>query len=69
MTKINITPYDVMGYLRMPEDCAAYLDACIAESQGDTDFIAKVIRGIDRARAGNVPIMSRGRTIKRELLL
>lgn len=48
MTKT--TPYDVADYLRTPEDCAAYLDASIAESDGDAAFIAKAIGDIARAR-------------------
>lgn len=36
-------------HLRMPEEMAAYLDACIVESDGDSSFIAKA-RG-DTARA------------------
>ncbi|QHS10758.1 addiction module antidote protein [Sinimarinibacterium sp. NLF-5-8] len=50
MTTIKITPYDVADYLTTPEDCAAYLDACIAESDGDPAFIAKAIGDIARAK-------------------
>ncbi len=50
MTKTKTTPYDVADYLSTPEDCAAYLDACIAESQGDPAFIAKAIGDIARAK-------------------
>ena len=50
MTKTKITPYDIVDYLITPEDYAAYLDACIAESQGDPAFIAKAIGDIARAK-------------------
>lgn len=50
MTKTKTTPYDVVDCLRTPEDCAAYLDACIAESQGDPALIAKAIGDIARAK-------------------
>ena len=50
MTKTKTTPYDMADYLSTPEDCAAYLDACIAESQGDPAFIAKAIGDIARAK-------------------
>jgi probable addiction module antidote protein len=49
MTKTKATPCDVADYLSTPEDCA-YLDACIAESQGDPAFIAKAIGDIARAK-------------------
>lgn len=44
------TPYDVADYLATPEDCAAYLDACIEESEGDVAFIAKALGDIARAK-------------------
>ena len=50
MTKTKTTPYEVADYLTTPEDCAAYLDASIAESNGDAAFIAKAIGDIARAR-------------------
>ena len=50
MIKTKTTPYDVVDYLTTPEDCAAYLDACIAESQGDPAFIARAIGDIARAK-------------------
>lgn len=49
-TKTKTTPYDVSEYLRTPEEMALYLDACIAESDGDPAFIAKAIGDIARAK-------------------
>ena len=34
-------PYDVVEFLVIPEEIAAYLEACIQESDGDTEFIPK----------------------------
>src|SRR3954447_23818231 len=44
------TPYDVAEHLRTPEEMAAYLEACLAEANGDAAFIAKAIGDIARAR-------------------
>jgi probable addiction module antidote protein len=50
MTKTISTPYDVADYLSTPEDCAAYLDACFEEADGDAAFIARALGDIARAR-------------------
>lgn len=50
MTKTRSTPYDVADYLSTPEDCAAYLDACFEEADGDAAFIARALGDIARAR-------------------
>lgn len=50
MTKIKTAPYDVAEHLRTPEEMAFYLDACIAESNGDAAFIAKALGDIARAK-------------------
>lgn len=50
MKKTQTFPYDVVDYLTTPEDCAAYLDACIEESDGDAAFIAKALGDIARAK-------------------
>lgn len=50
MTKITTTPCDVSEHLRTPEEMALYLDACIAESDGDAAFIAKALGDIARAK-------------------
>ena len=50
MGKTATTRYDVAEHLRTPEEMAAYLEACLAESNGDAAFIAKVVRDIARAK-------------------
>ncbi|GAB2794474.1 addiction module antidote protein [Dyella kyungheensis] len=50
MKKTQTFPYDVVDYLTTPEDCAAYLDACIEESNGDAAFIARALGDIARAK-------------------
>jgi probable addiction module antidote protein len=50
MKKTETFPYDVIDYLTTPEDCAAYLDACIEESNGDAAFIARALGDIARAK-------------------
>lgn len=50
MKKTRTTRYDVAEHLRTPEEMAAYLEACIAESNGDAAFIAKAIGDIARAK-------------------
>jgi probable addiction module antidote protein len=42
--------FDVAEHLRTPEEMAAYLDACIVESDGDSAFIAKALGDIARAQ-------------------
>jgi probable addiction module antidote protein len=48
MTKLY--DYDVSDYLRTPEEMAAYLEASIAESDGDPSFVAKALGDIARAK-------------------
>ena len=43
-------PYDVAEFLETSEEIAAYLDACIEESDGDARFIAKALGDIAAAR-------------------
>ncbi len=43
-------PYDVAEFLETPEEVAAYLEACIQESDGDAAFIAKGLGDIARAK-------------------
>ena len=50
MGKTITTRYDVAEHLRTPEEMAAYLDACIEESNGDAAFIAKALGDIARAK-------------------
>ncbi len=50
MKKTITTPYDVAEHLRTPKEMAAYLDACIEESNGDAAFIARALGDIARAK-------------------
>lgn len=49
-TKTRTSAYDVAEHLRNSEEMALYLDACIAESDGDAAFIAKALGDIARAQ-------------------
>lgn len=49
MVKTTTSPYDVAEHLRTPEEMAAYLEASIAEADGDAAFIAKALGDIARA--------------------
>jgi probable addiction module antidote protein len=48
--EIKTLPYDVAETLRTPDEMAAYLEACIEESDGDAAFIAKALGDIARAQ-------------------
>lgn len=50
MSKTVTTRYDVAEHLRTPEDMAAYLEACLDESNGDAAFVAKALGDIARAK-------------------
>lgn len=50
MMATKLKNYDVADHLRSPEEMAAYLEACIAESDGDASFIAKALGDIARAK-------------------
>ena len=50
MNKTATTTYDVADHLRNPEECAAYLEACLEEANGDASFIAKALGDIARAK-------------------
>lgn len=50
MKRVVTTRYDVAEHLRTPEEMAAYLEACIEESNGDAAFIAKALGDIARAK-------------------
>jgi DNA-binding phage protein len=45
MGKTKTTRYDVAEHLRTSEQMAAYLEACIEESDGDAAFVAKALSG------------------------
>lgn len=46
----KLKDYDVADHLRTPEEMAAYLEACIAEADGDTSFVVKALGDIARAK-------------------
>lgn len=46
----KIQDYDVSEHLRTSEEMAAYLDASIAECDGDAAFVAKALGDIARAK-------------------
>jgi probable addiction module antidote protein len=50
MKKTVTTRYDVAEHLRTREEMAAYLEACLEESDGDAAFIAKALGDIARAK-------------------
>ncbi|MDN5936385.1 MAG: putative addiction module antidote protein [Nitrosospira sp.] len=50
MTKLEIQKYDVADHLRTVEEMALYLNACIAEADGDISFITKALGDIARAQ-------------------
>ena len=50
MKKTSTTRYDVTEHLRTPEEMAAYLEACLEESNGDASFVAKALGDIARAK-------------------
>lgn len=66
MAKTKTTAYEVADYLQTPEDRAAYLDACIEESEGDATFIAKALGDI--ARAQGMAQVARDAGLSRESL-
>jgi probable addiction module antidote protein len=50
MAKTATTRYDVAEHLRTPEEMAAYLEACLAEANGDAALVAKALGDIARAK-------------------
>jgi probable addiction module antidote protein len=50
MMETKTAPYDVAEFLETPEEMAAYLEACVQESDGDAAFIAKALGDIARAK-------------------
>lgn len=46
----KVRAYDVAEHLRTPEEMAAYLDACLAECDGDPSFVAQALGNIARAK-------------------
>jgi len=64
--KVELKSFDVAEHLRTPEEMAAYLDACIEESDGDSAFIAKALGDI--ARAQGMSKVARAAGLSRESL-
>ena len=50
MKKTETSRYDVAEHLRTPAEMAAYLEACLEESNGDASFVAKALGDIARAK-------------------
>lgn len=50
MKKTKTTRYDVAEHLRTSAEMAAYLEACLEESNGDAAFVAKALGDIARAK-------------------
>lgn len=50
MTQTTTAPNEVAEFLETPEEMAAYLEACIEESEGDAAFITKALGDIARAK-------------------
>ena len=64
--KTKTRPYDVAEHLRTPEEMALYIDACIAESDGDAAFVAKALG--DVARVQGMSKIARDAGMSRESL-
>jgi probable addiction module antidote protein len=50
LTQTTTAPNEVAEFLETPEEMAAYLEACIEESEGDAAFITKALGDIARAK-------------------
>ena len=66
MAKTVTTRYDVAEHLRTPEEMAAYLEACLEETDDDAAFIAKALGDI--ARAKGMSQVARDAGVSRESL-
>lgn len=66
MMETKTAPYDVAEFLETPEEMAAYLEACMNESEGDAAFIAKALG--DMARAKGMSQIARKAGLSRESL-
>ena len=63
---LKLQDYDVAEHLRTPEEMAAYLEASIAECDGDASFVAKALGDI--ARAKGMATLARDTGLGRESL-
>ena len=50
MKNKTTSPYDVAEHLRTPQEMVLYLQACIEESNGDVEFIARALDDIFRTQ-------------------
>jgi probable addiction module antidote protein len=50
MRNTDTTPFDPVAFLRTPEERAAYLEACLAEADGDVALIARALGHLARAQ-------------------
>ena len=50
----KLKDYDVAEHLRTPKEMAAYLDACLAECDGDASFVAKALSGVGNPQLDTV---------------
>jgi probable addiction module antidote protein len=64
--KTKTARYDVAEHLRSPAEMAAYLEACLAEADGDAAFVAKALGDI--ARAHGMSEVARATGLSRESL-
>lgn len=62
----KLQDYDVSRHLRTSEEMAAYLEASIAECDGDAAFVAKALGDI--ARAKGMAVLARETGLGRESL-
>ena len=62
----KVRDYDVAEHLRTPEEMAAYLEACLAECDGDPSFVAQALGNI--ARAKGMSVLARQTGLGRESL-
>ena len=49
MSKTKLRKWDSAEHLKTDEDMAAYLEACLAEAEGDPAFISKALGTIAKA--------------------
>lgn len=47
---LETTPWNVQDALQTPEDCAAFLEAALAEAPDDPVFLSRVLGEVARAR-------------------
>lgn len=60
----KFTPWDVQDQLNTPEDCAAFVEAAIAEAGDDTAFIVKALGEV--AKSKGMTAVARQAGISRE---